>query len=120
MKKENLNDDNGPNNPHTGMKAVGYGPYDTRVWVIPPKGSIESWVVDSCPDLEDLQEIVGGYIEAVNVMVGGVATELVCNEEGMLSDLPENPRALSYVEHTDALMPKLYGTVVIFSKPILN
>ena len=95
----------------------GYGPYDTRMWVIPPEGPIESWVIESCPELKELQEIVGGMIQIVNVVVGGVATELICNEEGMLFDLPENPRALSYVEHTDALMPRLYGTVVIFSKP---
>ena len=95
----------------------GYGPYDTRMWVIPPEGPIESWVIESCPELKELQEIVGGMIQIVNVVVGGVATELICNEEGMLFDLPENPRALSYVDYTDALMPRLYGTVVIFSKP---
>ena len=95
----------------------GYGPYDTRMWVIPPEGLIESWAIESCPELKELQEIVGGMIQIVNVVVGGVATELICNEEGMLFDLPENPRALSYVDYTDALMPRLYGTVVIFSKP---
>ena len=95
----------------------GYGPYDTRMWVIPPEGPIDSWVIESCPELKELQKIVGGMIQIVNVVVGGVATELICNEEGMLFDLPENPRALSFVEHTDALMPRLYGTVVIFSKP---
>ena len=95
----------------------GYGPYDTRMWVIPPEGPIESWVIESCPELKELQKIVGGMVQIVNVVVGGVATELICNEEGMLFDLPENPRALSFVEQTDALMPRLYGTVVIFSKP---
>jgi len=89
----------------------------TTMWIIPPEGLIQEREIDACPEYAELSEIVGGSIQIVNVVVGGVATELICNEEGMLFDLPENPRALSRVERTNALMPRLYGTVIIFSEP---
>lgn len=40
-------------------------------------------------DLETLQILVGGYIEAVNIDSDLV---VVCNEEGMINDLPFNTK----------------------------
>jgi predicted nucleic acid-binding OB-fold protein len=90
----------------------------TTMWIIPPEGLIQEREIDACPEYAELSEIVGGMIEIVRVVVDGIETELICNENGtFLFDLPENPRALSRVDHTDALMPHLYGTVIIFSEP---
>ena len=89
----------------------------TTMWIIPPEGPIQEREIDACPEYAEIRDIVGGTIEIVRVIVDGIETELICNDNGMLFDLPENPRALSRVEHTDALMPRLYGTVIIFSEP---
>lgn len=43
--------------------------------------------------LEELQDIVGGYIECLNLSDGRL---LVCNEEGKLKDLDFNERANGY------------------------
>ena len=91
----------------------------TKMWIIPPEGPIQERWIEACPKYKDLHDAVGGLIEVVRVIVNGAEAELVCNEEGMVFDLPENPRALSMVEHTDTLMPNLYGTVIIFSEPTM-
>ena len=89
----------------------------TAMWIIPPEGPIERREVDVIPALAEMQEIVGGYIEVVKVVMDGVETILVCNEDGRMLKLAENPRALDQL--TYASMTALYGTVVIFSDPVL-
>lgn len=46
-------------------------------------------------ELEELQEIVGGYIELVYLPYDGV---MVVNEEGLLLNLPYNPKASIYAK----------------------
>lgn len=47
------------------------------------------WELRTVPDtLESYQSLVGGYIETVTLASDLV---LVCNEEGLLLDLPSNP-----------------------------
>lgn len=41
-------------------------------------------------DLEMLQGLVGGYIEAVTMQVKGKPMAIICNEEGRLRGLPYN------------------------------
>ena len=60
-----------------------------RVIVVEPKK--KPIVQDISPDLESMQKIVGGSIEAVYPFDEPVA--LICNEEGKLMNLPLN-RAL--------------------------
>ena len=43
-----------------------------------------AWIEDS---LENMQRVVGGYIEFLQL---DVCTALICNEEGRLMGLPEN------------------------------
>lgn len=45
-------------------------------------------IEDLYKNLHYMQEFVGGYIETVTSLSGYV---LVCNEEGMLRNLPQNP-----------------------------
>ncbi|MGD0121709.1 MAG: DUF3846 domain-containing protein [Candidatus Limnocylindrales bacterium] len=44
---------------------------------------------DGIPELEDLQQAVGGYVEAVDFHIAGSAATLWINEEGKLVSDPE-------------------------------
>jgi len=59
--------------------------------------------------LEELQAMVGGYIEFVRVISDPNLT-LVCNEEGILMGLPFNPIASRKTGHN------IFGNVVIIAK----
>lgn len=62
------------------MRAIIKRPYE-------PVGRIKE--IDNT--LEQLQQIVGGYIETVTVdLCRGEPVVIVCNEEGRLDDLPHN------------------------------
>ncbi len=56
------------------------------------------YILNRIPTLEEMQKIVGGYIEHVRVLdriEGGrfIYTSLYVNEEGLLNDLPRNKAA---------------------------
>lgn len=51
------------------------------------------YVTNISNKLETMQKIVGGYIETVTIG----KTVIVCNEEGRLTDLPENPSVPGFV-----------------------
>tara|TARA_R100000808_G_scaffold12468_2_gene31029 strand:+ start:661 stop:957 length:297 start_codon:yes stop_codon:yes gene_type:complete len=82
-------------------------------------GEIEERTITECPALEELQQLVGGYIELVKVRVAGRATEMICDEDGERKQLTVNNRALDRIEATASYMPTLVGPVVIFSEPVL-
>jgi hypothetical protein len=50
-------------------------------------GSIHVQVFDETPDLKQLQDMVGGYIEIVRLSDG---RQLVVNEDGLSLELPVN------------------------------
>ncbi len=83
-----------------------------RGLVIQPGG--EAVVCDVDTDLHGLQEIVGGYIEAVGLTCPMPATAYI-NEEGKIDGLPPNPVASS-ITH---LMPGdfIAGPMVILGPP---
>jgi hypothetical protein len=56
---------------------------------------VRSWAAEEQPALQDLQDIVGGYIEAVPHWDRHLLDTCVvwCNEEGKLHELPVNQRA---------------------------
>jgi hypothetical protein len=56
---------------------------------------VRSWEADEQPALQDLQDMVGGYIEAVPLWERHLDRPCVvwCNEEGKLDGLPGNERA---------------------------
>lgn len=43
------------------------------------------------PSLDEMQEIVGGYIEGVTVGINGEPCRMYVNEEGLIKNLPTNP-----------------------------
>lgn len=50
-------------------------------------GSVEKRHAPKKPTLEEMQELVGGYIEFVNVTHEGHKRTMVVNEEGLLQDV---------------------------------
>lgn len=50
---------------------------------------------ESAPDLDTMQEFVGGIIEVVHVLFLDQRTQMIVNEEGLLKHLPFNIRATS-------------------------
>jgi len=62
------------------------------------------------PSLEELQELVGGYIEHFNTVYKGDWADVIVNEDGLPLGLPYNAVA------SLALSRSLVGTVVIFEQ----
>lgn len=62
--------------------------------------------------LEELQKIVGGYIEVVRLDDGAI---MIINEEGKLHGLPPNERAtrIAHAAHAVAYSDEIVGPVAI-------
>jgi hypothetical protein len=60
--------------------------------------------------LEELQEIVGGYIEIVSLMDDEI---MVINEEGKLIDLPFNETATQMYQEVDGFYDYIAGDVLV-------
>ena len=90
--------------------------------VIPVDGQIEKSEISEPPSLEELQEIVGGYIEVVKVRTKGqtVYTEMVIDEDGQMRGLEVNHRAMDLVESVRGYMPIVVGTVALFSDSVVR
>ena len=75
--------------------------------------------VEERPDedlsLEEAQEIVGGWVEAIALKHGLLA---LMDEEGIPKHLPLNPEATNEVDKLTApqILHRLYGTVIILSQ----
>lgn len=48
---------------------------------------------------EQLQEIVGGYVECNHVMLNGKVAQALCNEDGLSMGLPHNRIATEMFRH---------------------
>jgi hypothetical protein len=60
--------------------------------------------------LEELQEIVGGFIEIVSLMDNEI---MVINEEGKLIDLPFNETATQMYQEVDGFYDCIAGDVLV-------
>jgi len=65
--------------------------------IIKVDGTMEEITIDKQNSLEQMQKIVGGYIEVVPVAGGKT---LVVNEEGLLQQLPINHKASALYNDT--------------------
>jgi hypothetical protein len=65
-----------------------------------PDGKIDITKLDRVPQLDQLKEIVGGWIEIVPYFTkyDGKSCIAFCNEEGKLHGLPYNPNAQKFWE----------------------
>lgn len=85
--------------------------------IIKTSGNPEVVDLDSAPnELELLQGVVGGWVEAVDVKEG---MTLWCNEEGKLRGLIPNFNAMRKTSAHDVLMPGdiIAGDVIITGEP---
>lgn len=64
-----------------------------RIHIYQTDGTIESRVVEGCPSLKELQELVGGYIERTECLFDGQICDMIVDEEGLLKQLPLNHNA---------------------------
>jgi hypothetical protein len=60
--------------------------------------------------LEELQKIVGGYIEIVSLLDNEI---MVINEEGKLTDLPVNENATELYNEVDGFYDYIVGDVLV-------
>lgn len=91
----------------------------STLYTIPVSGSIELQSLDELPPLEELQRLVGGYIEYVPGKKNGQVVTVIVNEEGKLRGLPFNPRATKiYRDFFDDGELTLVGTALIWDGEI--
>lgn len=89
--------------------------------IIRADGTIERAEHDSAPDLDFLQQAVGGFIETVpyfeTITINGITHPCVafCNEEGKLENRPYNTIATQHWYHAmrRASNDYLVGSVII-------
>lgn len=65
-------------------------------------------VADIPNSLQAMQEVVGGYIEAVYI---GMGVNVICNEEGTLLRLPYNEKAVNVCSGFSDFHTRLFGTI---------
>lgn len=91
----------------------------SKLITIKTDGSVTETDITAPPSLETLQEIVGGYIEAVPYFnsYGGEPCVAFCNEEGKLDGLPVNEVATAawgeVLAKHGGLFDLLVGDIVI-------
>lgn len=70
-----------------------------KLVVIHPDGTRVETRMKQKPELETLQQAVGGYIELVRVRFEGRVRDAFVNEEGALTGLPNNREATAMLAH---------------------
>jgi len=79
-------------------------------FVIRTDGTSERLWGDDKPTLTQIQEVVGGWIEHVPIIMEGMY--MYCNEEGKLKGLPPNWLATNLIDFDDVIC----GDVVIMEE----
>lgn len=87
--------------------------------VIPAQGPPYKTEIPDETELEELQRLVGGWIEYVPIYTdeGEVGLSLFCNEEGKIEGLPLNGRANHFFEGELHAGDQLVGDVVLMGPP---
>jgi hypothetical protein len=82
--------------------------------VIKPNEVPETYRLDGPPSLDVLQRHVNGYIERVRVRCLGKVRDAYVNEEGLLYQMPFNPRATSMLAPPFAGNTMIVGNLVVW------
>lgn len=69
------------------------------------------------PNLEEMQAMVGGWIERVRVAADGELADLIVNEEGRLHGLPVNAAASRFFWVGRATTDPIVGNAVLLLGP---
>ena len=83
----------------------------TKVWYIPCNTEVKDEVIEIEPTLNNLQTLVGGYIEIIPI---SKKQSLVVNEEGLLLNLPRNNLVTALTNRN------IVGNVVVIDNKDLN
>ena len=83
-------------------------------------GKTEERIVSSAPDLEELQQMVGGYIEVVWVRHKGRRTAMIVNEDGYRLGLSVNPRASQIYQATALFVGQTTDHMIVGDAVILE
>jgi hypothetical protein len=74
---------------------------------------------EECPDaltFEEMQKLVGGYVECNHTRLGDEIVQAICNEDGIALGLPFNPRAQAIFGDKFLMPPQgALGTWIILS-----
>ena len=70
--------------------------------------------VEKCPSLAELQELVGGLIELIEVDFEGNKCDMICNEESKLIGMPFNSSATRLYENTYGPYDFITGPAIVF------
>lgn len=95
---------------------------DKYLVIVRPDGSVTKTHVDKAPDLEELQQMVEGYIQLIPYFTtyGGDTCRAYCDEEGKLRDKPYNRTATELWAKAfghPIVGDRLVGTIVILAGP---
>lgn len=92
---------------------------ETKPFVIKTSGEINNIEFKkSIPSLEEMQAVVGGYIELVPL---GNSYFMVVNEEGIIFGMPINIKATEYLcKITKQPSPVILGHVLIIHSDMIN
>lgn len=91
-----------------------------KAYVYKPDGSVSAYIPKGETfDIRELQALVGGYIELVDVHEDFYA---VCNEEGKQIGLEPNPKATNLAQTKGHFPPDDYfvGTIVFVQKSLIQ
>lgn len=89
-----------------------------KLHIYKPGQPVEVIERDQCPSLAEMQAMVGGYIEIVDVMFNGKRCQMIVDEDGFGKQLRVNESATT-IYHATALrrgaspLP-IVGTAVVF------
>jgi hypothetical protein len=87
---------------------------DNKLVVIKTDGTVEEVKQDKKPSLEQLQKIVGGYIEPVHgIKYEGRTGTMIVNEEGKMNNLPVNREATNLFISSFGPRDVIVGNVAI-------
>lgn len=64
---------------------------------------------------EELQALVGGYVECNHVRENGQIVQAICNEDGLSQGLPDNLQATTRFRGKLMMGPNAVGTWVVLS-----
>lgn len=91
---------------------------ETKPFVIKTSGEINNIEFkESMPSLEEMQAIVGGYIELVPL---GNSYFMVVNEEGVIFDKPMNSAASEYLYRKTGRITFILGDVFVIHSNMIN
>ncbi len=91
-----------------------------RMTVYLTDGTSTALEVDKAPTLEQLQKLVGGYIEIVHVLYNGQRAQMIVNDEGHIHGMPPNHMGTAIYHATARLRGYVTGHLIVGDVVVLE